>query len=102
KLPKGRVTARPISRDQDDPGAHFGQGYRRNLANAGCTPGDDNILALHGRSLLLTDSTLIEQVGTRRSGARRFSGLLTFVEIGHSPIGSAWNGLIKPLGPGRH
>ena len=34
KPPEGRVTARPISPDQDDAGAHFGQGYRSNLPSA--------------------------------------------------------------------
>ncbi len=49
---EGRVPARSVPCDQDDPGAHFCECYRGNLANTGRAPRYDNSLPLHKRAHL--------------------------------------------------
>jgi hypothetical protein len=47
---QGRLSARLVPRDQDDPGAHLRKPFRGNLANPRGTAGNDHRLALHQNS----------------------------------------------------
>jgi len=47
---EGHLSARPVPRDHNDPGAHLRKPFRGNLANPRGATGNDHRLALHRNS----------------------------------------------------